>query len=263
MHQYINETGNTHGSLYVVKYSHSYKTPNGSTRTMWLCRCKCGRELTGAGNDLRTARGKKACMSCANTRHGHCTSGATHEYTCYRGMLTRCRREYAPKGIKVCDRWRGRQGFTNFLADMGPCPSPKHSVDRKDGTKGYSPDNCRWATQREQTRNTCANVWITINGVTRLQVDWLKDAKISIRTYYRRLKSGMTRAEALKSPNMQCAPKTPEHRKKLSDSARRAITPENRKRAMELRKLGMGFSAIARRLGLSSGTIARMFGRRY
>jgi hypothetical protein len=58
-------------------------------------------------------------------------------------------KQYGGRGIKVCDRWI--ESFDNFLADMGPRPSPKHSIGRFPNNDGnYEPRNCRWATAAEQ-----------------------------------------------------------------------------------------------------------------
>lgn len=82
----------------------------------------------------------------------------TYLYTTWASMIQRCENPnsdgfagYGARGISVCERWKT---FENFAADMGERPSPSHSIDRLDNDKGYSPDNCRWATKQEQVLNT-------------------------------------------------------------------------------------------------------------
>ena len=82
------------------------------------------------------------------------------EYNVWHAMTQRCSIEsdkrypdYGGRGIRVCERWLGEDGINNFLSDMGPRPSPKHSLDRIDVDGNYEPTNCRWATAKEQRAN--------------------------------------------------------------------------------------------------------------
>ena len=76
----------------------------------------------------------------------------------------------------VCDEW---QTFQAFLRDMGPRPSSKHSLDRINNDGNYEPSNCRWATRRQQNRNTRANKWYEVNGVRMIASDWASVCGIS------------------------------------------------------------------------------------
>lgn len=67
------------------------------------------------------------------------------------GAHEKNRKCYASKGIEVCRSWM--ESFENFFSDMGPPPSAKHQLDRIDNSKGYSKENCRWATPSENRRN--------------------------------------------------------------------------------------------------------------
>lgn len=91
------------------------------------------------------------------------------EYRTWTHMKTRCYnlrsssyRWYGARGIKVCDRWRS--SFIAFLSDMGPRPSPTHSIERIDNDGDYCPENCRWATKREQVANTRATHRVVLDG---------------------------------------------------------------------------------------------------
>lgn len=90
------------------------------------------------------------------------------EWTSWSHMKERCYspsatsyENYGGRGIKVCDRWL--DSFENFYADLGPKPSAAHSLDRKDGDGNYTPENCRWATKKQQSRNLRTN--FKVNGV--------------------------------------------------------------------------------------------------
>src|SRR5690242_9434443 len=75
---------------------------------------------------------------------------------------------YGGRGITICDQWLD---IESFEADMGPRPTPHHSIDRIDNAKGYSPENCRWATKFEQSRNRDCNRFVEISGVTYRAID--------------------------------------------------------------------------------------------
>jgi hypothetical protein len=118
----------------------------------------------------------------------------TPEYIAWYGMHRRCNATegryhqlYVLRGITVCERWCGSQGLQNFLADMGTKPSAKHSLDRIDNGKGYSPENCRWATQSQQIRNSRRARYITFAGRTLTLMDWAKEVGIDYTALIRRI----------------------------------------------------------------------------
>lgn len=119
------------------------------------------------------------------------------EYRAWDNMKSRCYRRskstklwfrYGGRGIRVCKRWR--TNFYNFLCDMGPKPSLQHSLDRIDGDYHYCPDNCRWATAKEQARNTSQNRMITFNGLTLCMTEWAERTGIARKNIDARLSLG-------------------------------------------------------------------------
>jgi hypothetical protein len=106
--------------------------------------------------------------------------------------------KYGARGIVVCERWRI---FETFLADMGKRPSPRHTLDRIDGTKGYEPGNCRWATPQQQQLNLKNNVRIEFDGKSLTAGQWSRIVGLDEKTItsrYRQL--GWTAEDALTLP---------------------------------------------------------------
>jgi hypothetical protein len=109
----------------------------------------------------------------------------TREYRIWQGMISRCENpnateyhSYGAMGIAVCERWRN--SFLMFYEDMGPAPTPKHTIDRFPNKGGnYGPDNCRWATMKEQNNNRKSNYLITYNGKTQSIMMWCEELKIA------------------------------------------------------------------------------------
>jgi hypothetical protein len=105
-------------------------------------------------------------------------------------------KDYGARGIAVCERWNT---FANFLADMGERPDGT-TIDRKDGTKGYEPGNCRWATPSEQANNTRTNVAITCRGRTQNLKQWAKELGISHQVIRYRLAAGWSLEDTFNTP---------------------------------------------------------------
>lgn len=125
----------------------------------------------------------------ANTKHGESTrTTVSPEYRAWQQMKNRCinhkasyYHRYGGRGIHFCKRW---EKFSNFLADMGRRPSPKHSLERKNNDGHYNKRNCRWATLAEQASNTSICHRIAYKGKTQSLNAWAKELKIQYSTIY-------------------------------------------------------------------------------
>jgi hypothetical protein len=165
--------GKKFGRLVVIDESTAFNEKHSA----FLCRCDCGNVLPVRWNHLgrlhTTSCGcrQRDVVSARETKHGMCRSKV---YSVWSSMIQRCRSEknshwhrYGGRGIKVCQRWI--DSLANFYADMGPRPSPKHTIDRINNDGNYEPGNCRWATHAENARNgTRAKITITIAKEIRL-----------------------------------------------------------------------------------------------
>lgn len=113
-------------------------------------------------------------------KHGYCpATGPTPTYQTWQQMIDRCTNSkranylrYGARGIKVCEAWLN--SFEAFVADMGDRPDGT-TLDRKDNDGHYEPGNCRWATRKEQARNTSRTVLVTMRGETKCLSDWCDD----------------------------------------------------------------------------------------
>lgn len=169
-------TGRKFGHLTVLAYVGKKKG-----RSVWKCKCDCGNECEQYGSYLKRpfpsnpANISCGCVMRANnitrmTKHGKFGNREVG-YTCWQAMKDRCLNpnvhnycDYGGRGIKVCDRWLGEHGFENFLADMGERPSKDHSIDRIDVNGDYTPENCRWATHKEQMNNRRNTTFVVIEN---------------------------------------------------------------------------------------------------
>ena len=136
-----------------------------------------------------------------------------NEYSIWIDIVRRCTdprvasyARYGGRGITVCDRWRV---FDNFVTDMGKRPSTQHTIERKNNSLGYSPDNCVWATKKEQARNRRNNRVVSFNGVTKCLSAHAEDAGLSTGLVVDRLKDGWSVERALTTPCLRMSnPKT-------------------------------------------------------
>lgn len=199
--------GMTFGRLSVIDVSHRTQ----ANKIVWNCKCECGNNATAQTQHLLD--GRRVSCGCAKRpetrmrpiRYKTHNKTNTTEFRIWTGIKTRCFNkndhayvDYGGRGITMCERWK--DSFDNFLSDMGERPKGK-SLDRIDNNKGYFPDNCRWATQKQQCNNKRNNTKLTFNGELLTITEWSARTGINKHTLADRVrKSGWSHEDALTLP---------------------------------------------------------------
>ena len=169
---------------------------------VWECACDCGGRKLASQSSLRRGT-PKSCGCLARPlppitiKHGMFGHPL---YKTWEGMMARCYNEnnkdfclYGGRGIDVCERWHNPRLFAE---DMSPRPDGR-TLDRIDNSRGYSPDNCRWATAMQQHANKRSNKLFTINGETLHQREWCRRYNIPVSTFTNRMNEGLEPLTAL------------------------------------------------------------------
>jgi hypothetical protein len=195
----IDRTGFRYGMLTVKSLSKKvFRSFRHGYANYWLCICDCGKETEVYQSNLVNGNTKSCgCQASRNfiaqkvTTHGMTNTGT---YKSWSSMKDRCYqpahseyKRYGGRGINVCERWKN--SFENFYEDMGERPY-KHSLERIDPNTGYSPDNCKWATVKEQANNKRSNVMLMIDGRRQSLSLWVDEFGLNYETVYARLKRG-------------------------------------------------------------------------
>lgn len=169
---------------------------------LWSAQCDCGTATVARQDNL--LYGNTTSCGCRK-REASKTHGGSYlpEYRIWKDAVRRCENPgdkafsyYGGRGIKVCEQWLN--GFEAFFADMGPRPSPKYTLDRRNNDGPYSPDNCRWATRKEQSRNTSRNRIVETGGKKMSLAEAVESLDLNYATVLSRLRRGKSDTEALR-----------------------------------------------------------------
>ena len=205
MGKFIDLTGKRFGRLTVIKRIDNNKF----NQIRYLCQCDCGNKTIVIGCNLKSGHTQSCgCImkgSCAKRafkmgkKYGYISGIKNRKYPnlpynktqlrlnrIWLNIIKRCNdksnKNYGGKGIKICNEWLNNfENFYNWAIANGY--QDNLTIDRIDNNKGYSPDNCRWATKKEQARNMTTNRLITHNGETHCMIEWSEILNIPYRKF--------------------------------------------------------------------------------
>lgn len=205
MRKLVNDlTGKTFGRFYVIGVA-----DDGQKKTSYICQCECGKIKKVRADGLLSGRTKSCgCLKRESDQRnvtnvpayqkyletGH-KVGGTRLYNIWQNMKNRCYKRqdaryerYGGRGITICEEWKN--DFVAFYEwAMNNGYSEKLTIDRIDNDGNYTPDNCRWITNKEQANNRSTNINITIGNSTRNLTEWCEifnvDYKKVVARYHR------------------------------------------------------------------------------
>lgn len=196
--------GKKFGRLTVISFSNANKLGALS----WNCICECGNQTVALGPQLRSGHSSSCgCLKRDVLRMRMITHGQskTAEFNIWKTMIQRCHnpkckafKDYGGRGITVCPEWISNAA--RFLADMGPRPDANYSIHRIDNDKGYSKENCRWATKTEQQNGMRSNVVLEMNGMKMTAPEWGRKLGVRSHIIRNRIRSGWTVERTLTEP---------------------------------------------------------------
>lgn len=172
----------------------------------WLFQCVCGNIFSSAPS--RVINGHKKSCGCrkknSKKTHGCYNSGF---YPTWYSMIQRCYnpnhhkyKSYGARGISVCEEWKDPLAFISWAKKTIGEKKPGYTIDRYDNNADYCPENCHWATAKEQARNRRSTRLITINGETRPFSEWCDIYGINDSVVRERLKLGWSTEDAFSIP---------------------------------------------------------------
>lgn len=178
-------------------------------KTQWLCRCDCGRETIVKTNALRNGDTKscgclvKDASSLAHTKHG---MSDTRLYRVWKGIKNRCGnpnaedyQHYGGRGITVCPEWdTNYETFRDWALANGY--QAGLTIERNNVNGNYCPENCRWATRREQALNKTNNHLLTYEGITMPLTKWAEKIGLPADVLFKRKRQGWSDAKTIETP---------------------------------------------------------------